>query len=284
MKRIDHMIDIKKVTAAYFSATGTTKKICERVAEGVASRLGAEAATADFTLPDARLEALRFDEGDLVIFGVPTYAGRAPNVLKPYLTEKVSGGGALAVPVVLYGNRDFDDALIELRNILEDDGFHTIAASGFIGEHSFSYKLAAGRPDEADIRKADGFAEKIAGLIADAGAYEEFVKKAPVEVRGENPIRPYYTPRDRNGESINILKVKPKVADGCSRCGVCADICPMGSIDHTDVRNYTGICIKCGACVKECPKHARYYDDSGYLYHKSELEELYAKRKEPEMF
>ncbi|MDR2610246.1 MAG: 4Fe-4S binding protein, partial [Clostridiales Family XIII bacterium] len=98
------------------------------------------------------------------------------------------------------------------------------------------------------------------------------------------PLRPYYIPRDRNGEPVNILKVKPKISGDCFRCGICADICPVGSIDHLDVRIYTGICIKCGACVKKCPKRARYYDDKEYLYHQNELEEIYAERKEPEFF
>jgi NAD-dependent dihydropyrimidine dehydrogenase PreA subunit len=74
------------------------------------------------------------------------------------------------------------------------------------------------------------------------------------------------------------------VSGNCIACGVCADVCPMGSIDRADVRIYKDICIKCGACVKKCPKHSRYYDDEGYLYHQTELEEMYAERKEPEFF
>ena len=43
-------------------------------------------------------------------------------------------------------------------------------------------------------------------------------------------------------------------------------------------------CIKCGACIKKCPQGAKYYEDPGYLYHKTELEEMYTRRAEPEMF
>jgi ferredoxin len=258
------MNEIRKVTAVYFSATGTTKKICRRISEGIAKALEIETGQADFTLPDGRVCELRFGESDLVIFGIPTYAGRVPNVLLPFLTKKVFGGDAIAVPVALYGNRNFDDSLIELRNILEDDGFHTIAAAAFIGEHSFSYKLAAGRPDMEDLHKADNFSAKVSEIITDAKSRNDFISRGPVPVRGETPLRPYYTPRDRNGEPIDILKVKPQVSADSISCGICADICPMGSIDHEDVRIYNGICIKCGACVKKCPKHARYYDDKGY--------------------
>ncbi len=81
-----------------------------------------------------------------MIFGTPVYAGRVPNLLLPYIRDKVKGNGALAVPVSLFGNRNFDDGLIELRNVLEADGFHTVAGGAFVGEHSFSRTLGAGRP------------------------------------------------------------------------------------------------------------------------------------------
>ena len=69
-----------------------------------------------------------------------------------------------------------------------------------------------------------------------------------------------------------------------SLCGMCAAVCPMGAIDPSDITQVPGICIKCGACIKKCPGRARYYDDPGYLYHKSELEELYSRRAENAFF
>jgi flavodoxin len=142
---------INKVWAVYFSATGTTKKVVECMARTAAEKAGAEYGIIDFTLPQARADALRFQMNDLVIFGTPVIAGRVPNVLLKYL-EKIEGNGALAVPVVLYGNRDYDDALIELRDICERGGLHAIAAAAFVGEHSFSYALAMGRPDAESSR------------------------------------------------------------------------------------------------------------------------------------
>lgn len=271
----------KKVWAVYFSATDTTKKTVLTIADEAARLLGAEREDYDFTLPGMRENGFAAGKDDLVIFGTPVYAGRVPNVLLKYLAT-IQGNGALAVPVVLFGNRNFDDGLIELRDILENTGFHTVAAAAFVGEHSFSKTLAAGRPDADDMKEALAFAgkvvEKVKGLPEGEAA-------APVEVEGvPHPYRGYYQPRDRKGVSIDIRKVKSLVSDACDDCKICADVCPMGSISHENVREYTGICIKCGACIKKCPKQARYYEDEGYLYHQHELEEGYTRRAAISLF
>lgn len=274
-------MEIKLVKGLYFSGTGTTEKIVRRITADLAQHLGVQQALFDFTTPAAREEEQVFDAATLVVVGVPVYAGRVPNVLLPYLKGKLRGCGALAVPVVLFGNRNFDDGLIELRNILEEDGLHTVAAAGFVGEHSFSRTLGAGRPDEADMALAADFARKAAERVTSL----EAIPETPVEVRGETPVRPYYTPRDRQGNPVNILKVKPKTDMGkCNQCGLCAQLCPMGSISFEDASKIEGICIKCCACVKKCPVGAKYYDDAGYLYHQHELEEGFARRAEPELF
>lgn len=279
---------IKKIWAMYFSATGTTAKVCDTIADELAAKFGAERETFDFTLPGARggddpgSNDPAIGASDLVVFGTPVIAGRVPNVLLKYL-DHISGGGAAAVPVVCYGNRNYDDALIELRDILEKGGYHTVAGAAFIGEHSFSNILAAGRPDEQDLATALEFADGIAKkLEADKDGK---CLEAPVEVSGESPLRSYYTPRDRAGAPVNILKVKPKTdMEKCLKCMTCVRVCPLGSIDPEDVSAITGICMKCCACVKKCPAGAKYFDDPKYLYHKEELELGYARRAEPEFF
>ena len=271
----------KKVWAVYFSATDTTKKTVLTIADEAARLLGAEREDYDFTLPRMRENGFAAGKDDLVIFGTPVYAGRVPNVLLKYLAT-IQGNGALAVPVVLFGNRNFDDGLMELRDILENTGFHTVAAAAFVGEHSFSKTLAAGRPDADDMKEALAFAGKVTEKVK---GLPEGEAPAPVEVEGvPHPYRGYYQPRDRKGVSIDIRKVKSLVSDACDDCKICADVCPMGSISHENVREYTGICIKCGACIKKCPKQARYYEDEGYLYHQHELEEGYTRRAAISLF
>ena len=125
---------------------------------------------------------------------------------------------------------------------------------------------------------------------------DEFVRKIcekyktdtlshPIPVSGTPyPYRGYYTPRDRQGIPVDIRKVKPLTNDRCNNCKHCAKVCPMGSISYENVRELTGICIKCGACIKKCPKLAKYYEDTGYLYHQHELEEGLTRRAENTFF
>ncbi len=107
---------------------------------------------------------------------------------------------------------------------------------------------------------------------------------SPVAVKGNDPVGPYYTPGTATENPINILPVKPKTTDACTQCGLCARM-SSGAIDPEDAHLVPGKCMKCNRCVRLCPKQAKYFDDPNYLYHKTELEDLYSwPRKEPELF
>ena len=274
-------MELKKVRAVWFSATLTTETIVRTLADSLSRQLGLELSLFDFTLPEARRQEICFSADELVIVGIPVYAGRVPNVLLPYLTEKLRAQDAPVIPVVVYGNRHYDDALAELRGILLSNGFAPIAGGAFIGEHSFSRILAAGRPDKEDLQQVCAFADAIVRKVN----APDFDLSIPVTVRGNEPIRPYYVPKDEEGKPVSILKVKPEThSDRCTGCGLCATICPMGSICGDDFSRLSGICIKCCACVKRCPQNAKYFADESYLYHQHELEKNFARRAEPEWF
>ena len=113
-------MEIKTVYAVYFSATGRTRKVVTTLANAIAQTLELPLETVDFTLPAAREETYAFTDKDLVIFGTPTYAGKVPNKLLPFVQTGFAGNGALAVPVVTFGNRSFDNSLAELCASLEN--------------------------------------------------------------------------------------------------------------------------------------------------------------------
>lgn len=269
----------KKINTMYFSATGTTEKIICGIAREISEKIDSKITidSVNFTLPESRNQQVSFAEEDIVIIGVPVYAGRIPNVLLKYLNS-IKGNGALAISVVVYGNRNYDDALIELKDILELNGFRVIAAGAFIGEHSFSKTLGQNRPDEKDMAAVCNFANKIYTKLKAEDKFET------IAVKGNKPYRKYYKPKNKEGIPVDIRKVTPRTNSNCNDCKLCVSACPMGSIDFNDVSKFNGICIKCGACIKKCPNNAKYYDDEDYLRHKYELEIDFASRKEPELF
>lgn len=268
---------MKKIVAVYFSATGTTEKIVKTIALQLSEDLRLPMEVCDFTLPAARKNPLVFDEESLLVFGTPVYAGRVPNLMAKYLVT-MRAGKCAAVAVSVYGNRDFDDALVETCDILHHAGAVVVAAAAFIGEHSFSKTLAVGRPDAADIAKAVDFAKKT------SEKFKNNVLSEPEPDGVPFPYRQHFQPVNADGEPFDMRKVKPATSADCFSCGLCAEICPMGAIDSSDFSLVNGVCIKCGACVKKCPTHAKSFTDVNYLYHLRDIEYKNRNRKEPKMF
>lgn len=269
-----------KISTLLFSATGTTKKAVLELADRLKNNydLKSDINIIDFTSPTARKKEVKFDSNDIVIVGVPVYAGRVPNVLLKFLNS-IKGNRAVAIALVVYGNRHYDDALLELKEILVSDEFRVAAAGAFIGEHSFSKTLAEGRPDNTDILKIHEFADSIYKKLSENDTSDNLT------VKGNKPYRPYYKPKNDSGDSVDIRKVVPKTnVSVCNDCKLCAEICPMASIDYEDTSKLNGICIKCCACIKSCPTEAKYFDDEDYLRHKRELEAECSTRREPEIF
>ena len=269
---------VERVRAAYFSPCGNVRTAAEAIGRAAAHVLGLPFESIDFTLPGARTGDVAFGAGDLVILGTPVYAGRVPNKLMPFIRDHIHGNGAMCGAVVCFGNRAFDDALAELFMLARDNGFTVLGAAAVATEHSFAPPLGTGRPDETDLAALRGFGEALA---------EKAQKNGPAleTVPGTLPPEKYYTPLRADGAPAKFLKAVPKTdMEKCTRCGTCAKVCPMGSVDMQDPSVTTGVCIKCQACIKLCPTGARTFDDGDFLSHKAMLEANYARRAESAFF
>ena len=141
------------VRVAYFSPTHTTKTVAEEVAGALAAPLGASVEIVDLTLPGHRPADVSCGADDVLVFGFPVYAGRVPVLLRDEFAHLI-GQDTPAVIVGLYGNRDFDDALLEAADLLGERGFDVVAAGAFIGEHSLTARVGSGRPDDADVAES----------------------------------------------------------------------------------------------------------------------------------
>ena len=179
-------MNLKRLCVLYFSPTGGTERIARFAAGELAGRLGLEPEFIDFTRPEARQAEYRFAPDDLLVMASPVYAGRLPNKLMPEYKAKIFGDRTPAVPVCVFGNRTYDEALRELVLLLEGNGFQPAGGAAFAGRHAFSNQVGGGRPDGDDLAQMEGFAAKIAEKLSGSAL-------PPLEMdRGD--IGPYYTP------------------------------------------------------------------------------------------
>lgn len=263
---------IHSVRLIYFSPTRTTKKILESIAEGI--RLDV-VEPVDITLPDvAKHDLPEIMDDELLVIGAPVYTGRLPRLAVQRL-QRLKFKGNPAVIVVLYGNREYEDALLELVDLGEAAGFVPVAGGAFIGEHSFSTEsipLAKGRPDTSDIRRAREFGATIGRYLQGVRSLEEIV---PPEWPGRRPYRDY----------TNLPKASPLAErERCTLCGTCAAVCPTGSISIGETSSTNSeTCVLCCACVKACPENARALADPGIVKIVERLRLMTARRKEPQV-
>lgn len=263
----------KNVKLIYFSPTQTTQKVLESIAHGIDFD---EINHMDLTyLKDINRSAVTFSD-ELVMIGTPVYAGRLPVEAVERL-KQLRAHNTLAIIVVVYGNRDFDDALLELKNLVSELGFTPIVGGAFIGEHSFSTKdvpIAEGRPDSLDVEKAVELGQKIQEKI---NTFATSKMQFELEVPGNFPYK--------EGMPANL--VAPIINENlCNACGTCIDVCPTGAIyvEDNNILTNVELCIRCCACVKNCPNGARVVEDASWKAIGARLNANCATRKEPQFF
>lgn len=262
-------MNIDRVRVIYFSPTGTSKRVVIAITEGFD---GISVEETDLTYPEFSTCGY-LSPNDLMVIGVPVYAGRVP-ALAVKRMEAITGSNTPAVIVAVYGNREFEDALVELRDIVTEKGFQVVAAAAFIGEHSYStdeFPIAAGRPDGEDIVKAREFGRSVAQVIASfEGEY------SMIDIPGNVPYK----------EGKGISTFTPVVdEDICTQCGTCVDNCPSGSISlESMVLIAVESCILCASCVKTCPEEAISFTSTPVHEKMVMLNKKCSARKEPQIF
>ncbi|MCK5096795.1 MAG: EFR1 family ferrodoxin [Desulfobacteraceae bacterium] len=265
-------MNIKNIKLVYFSPTQTTKKVVEGIAEGMDAD---NVEHIDLTLPNNKAESIKFSDGNFLIFGMPVYGGRIP-ARAVGLLERFKGENTMAAVVVVYGNRAYEDALLELKDITIRSGFKPIAAGAFVGEHSFSKKefpIAEGRPDKEDLSKAAVFGKSILDKIQKSKSIDDI---AQIDVPGNFPYKEGMTPSKAATSTEN---------DICTMCETCATVCPTGAITYEDeVITDNDKCILCCACVKNCPTEARGLEVPPLLEKIKQMSENLSEQKSAELF
>lgn len=284
-----------KLSVVYFSPTGGTRKACMNLAAAMAAEDASSGAAAAAVVPGemsaeaaavseaasvsgASAAAIRevdlshvdaecvFGPEDTVIVGMPVFGGRIPAFGAGKL-KLLKGNGAAAVTAAVYGNRAFEDALLELGDSLKEQGFKIAAGTALLAEHSMARDIGAGRPDEEDKEDMKSFAARICEKLKMKGRREP-------EIPGDRPYREW-----------KQMPVTPRADDSCTACGLCAGQCPAGAIP-ADAPGSTMAerCILCMRCVSVCPVRARSLPEPALAMLAQKLSAVRDIRRENELF
>jgi len=128
---------ITSIRSVCFSPTRSTRKIAGQIAGHFAPVPLRETDITETALTDE----IHMGHNELLIVGVPVYAGRIP-ALAANSIRHIKGEATPAILFCTYGNRDYDDALLELKELVEQNGFKPVSAAAFIAQHSIFPALA----------------------------------------------------------------------------------------------------------------------------------------------
>ncbi len=220
-----------------FSPTGGTQKVADAITQVWSSDVQNE----DLSDTSKNFSSVHIEKDDFVLIAVPSFGGRVPAVAIERLAE-VKGNGAKCAIVCVYGNRAYEDTLIELKDTAEKSGFSVVAAVSAIAEHSIMHQYATGRPNQEDIKILKGYSKKILEKFNSSNSSE-----TPVTVPGNS----IYKKAGAGG-------IVPKAGKDCVSCGLCAKNCPVSAVDVKNPKiTDSKKCISCMRCISICPENAR---------------------------
>lgn len=260
-------MEIRNIHLVYFSATYTTRKIVREIARAFGVNVTEHDVTCGLPFGELNLGG----EGNLLIAGAPVYAGRLP-VRAARAFAMLRGTQTPAIAVSVYGNRDYDDALVELQDCVESQGFKAVAAAAFVGRHCIFPAVATDRPDAADMQKAADFARRCASLLAGT---PDVASLPALKVKGNRPYK--------QGGASTFCPTGD--ASLCTGCLTCVRLCPAEAISAADpCATDAAKCMACGRCIVVCPHGARMFRGDAYAAFGTKFVAAFSARKEPEMF
>jgi len=246
-----------------FSPTGGTKK----AAEAITSSWAASVETVDLTDAEMDFSEYRILPDDVVLIALPSFGGRVPGLAAQRLS-KIYGNTAKCVLVCVYGNRAYEDTLVEMEDIAKKCGFTVIAAVSAIAEHSIMHQFASGRPDKSDQEQLRSYAQAILEKMKNVSS------NGRLQIPGNRPYK-------KSG-GVGLV---PKAAKECVGCGMCAEQCPAQAIDRNKLQSAdSGKCISCMRCVVKCPHSARKVNGVMVSAAAMAMKKVCSVRKECELF
>ena len=133
--------------SAVFSPTGGTAAVAKAVTGGIGQVVDLSHPVPETPVPD----------NAVLLAAAPVFGGRIPAVALERLAALKGSGPAVALAV--YGNRAWEDALLELKDALTAGGFQVVAAAAFVAD------CIRATPEGADERLGVWLEAALPGLM-----------------------------------------------------------------------------------------------------------------------
>ena len=250
-----------KYAQIFFSPTGGTAKVADTLTKKWSS-----VEQIDLSKAKTNFSEYKFSPEDMVLVAMPSFGGLPPQIAIDRFMQ-ISGNGAKCIVVAVYGNRAYEDTLVQMQDTAEKSGFQVIAAVSAVAEHSIMHQYATGRPNQFDVVQLSSFADRI--------------MEKSLEEKISKPVLPGKRPYKKPG-GVGLV---PKCTSSCVSCGLCANVCPVQAIDRKNPKaTYGKKCISCMRCVSVCPQKARKVSNVMTSIAALAIKKECSKKKENELF
>lgn len=246
----------------YFSATGNSKYVAERLAAATGDQL--------VSMPEAiQARAYQYDVSreQRIGFVVPTYYYGLPSVLNFFVEKlQLAGYEDQYVYVVLTCGGSTGDAAGMLAKMLKKKGITLSAqfAVPMVDNYIPLSKMDDAEKIEKTLDAAEEYIDEARRAIRSRGFgdYNRCQGAAPAVVTAA--AYPMY----KRGRSTKVFVV----TDECVGCGACQDLCPCEAITITEGKPVwtKPQCVHCLGCLHRCPSRAIHWkkadEDRGRYY------------------
>lgn len=249
---------------AYFSPAGSTERVARTLRDQLLD-LQQEAVLFDLSrgqeeVVDRLVEYCRRPEPCCLWIGSPVYCDHAVPLVEACIRRLPREEARYGVPFVTWGGVTSGLALVEMGELLHQQGYLLLGAAKVLAVHSSMWgapqPLVQGHPNETDLDIVRTVARRVV---------EKVERGETVELALD--VLDYLSPwlrADAAGKSLAGAKAArpPLEADNvlCTGCGVCLECCPVQAISMEGVPLINDKCVLCMQCVRNCPEQAFPFD------------------------
>lgn len=232
----------------YFSATGNSKYVAEKVQE----RFGGELCDMAKALQQKEFE-YSFEEGGKATFVFPVYYGGLPKIVAEFIANmQFKGPEPEICGIMTFGSSAFGADRM-FRKAIKNKGMNVRAVYDvkMVENCVFVFKIPIKEAVLMTLKRSDSRIKD----VLDAMEYNHRVtfKSGPLSALMSHIEYSLYEPSSGTK--------KFWVTDDCIGCGLCQTICPVQAITMDEGKPVwtKAKCVHCAGCIHRCPPHAIQY-------------------------